>query len=135
MRNKESSSFFDQSIYPIVVQYSDEDKVRLCKFLFNAFSDTAAKYFRTHSIDETDVKLLLGKEHEQLRQLLTNHLKSVIDEASVSDAAEKAMEADVLLKLNNGPSEDDRNAETDDQFLNDATIDMHLLLKELSEGS
>ena len=116
MASRESNSFFDQSLAPIILQFGQEDQLKLCKFLFTAFTDTATKYFRTFNLPDSEVKRLVSKDHENFKEMLLNHLESVINENDSIDNSIDEIYTESMI---------------DDQFMNDALIEMNLLMKDI----
>jgi len=119
MENKKSefNDFFDSAILPLVIQLPPSDKVRLSKFLFGAFSNTAVNYYHQLGMSEQEISSLIEMEHQKIKEILLNHLGKF-------EENQKLESEDFEYRF----------IPMDDSFVSDATIDINLLIKEVSGG-
>lgn len=125
-RDKTPHEYFDGLILPILSGYSGEDLVVLSRFLFVAFSKTAEKYYKSLGLTDRESSRLLSNEHHNLRTMVARHKKTEpTEEESIAE------ETFTMDEENGGYTTEPEP--TDDQFLNDATIDMNLLIDQIEK--
>ncbi len=102
----QKKSYYDDEIRQSIARLTTEDKLDLIESLFNGMSVAMTAYHYMNGKSSSEIDLLMAKE--------VNGIKALV----------KARIATTLATFNRP------KAATDDQFVNDATIDMNLILSE-----
>lgn len=105
----QKKNYYDDEIRQSIAKLSTEDKLDLIESLFNGMATAMNAYHYMNGKTSGEIDFLMNKEVEGIKALVKERISTTL----------------ITFKRPKGP--------TDDQFVNDATIDMNLILSELNK--
>ena len=110
--------YFDDELKNQVAKLTEEDRLRLIESLFNAMTNSMGAFYSAAGHSDREIQMLINTEIKGVKQLVADRVKELelVDKVLTDEAPEEG-------SLTHKPP-------MDDQMVNDALIDLGLILKE-----
>lgn len=109
--------YYDDEMRDGIAKLTKEDRLRLMESLFNAMTSSMRAFYLSAGHSDREIQMLINTEIKGVKELIRNRVSEL-------DAVDIAVDEKV------SESSEPTKSVTDDQMVNDAMIDLGLILKE-----